>query len=88
MINAYEILAKAYENAELSARYFDYFNEESENTEMREIYWTNTMEYNGKASAYLDVYKMITGKNVINITCAIREEMEICRATQINTAII
>lgn len=82
MINAYEILAKAYENAERSANYFDWFNSEAENTEMREIYWANTMEYNGKAEAYLDVYEMITNKHIANVTCAIREEMEICRATQ------
>jgi len=82
MVDVYEILAKAHENAERSEMYFEWFKLESEDSEMHNIYWTNTMEYDGKASAYLDVYEMITGKKVANVTCAIREEMEVCRATQ------
>lgn len=72
---AKEILKKALENAEASMRYFDYYNNEN-NEEIKCAYWASCMEYDGKAAAYLDCYGMLTGRKVINVQMAIKEEME------------
>lgn len=71
-----EILAKALANAKRSAEYFKWVKAEAEGSEMRNIYWTNTMEYDGKAEAYLDCYKMLTGRKVLPYITAIEHEIE------------
>ena len=73
---ARQIIESAIESDNDSMFYFERFNEEND-YEMKQIYWTRCQEYDGKTVAYLDCYRMITGKTIRPISSEIKNEYAI-----------
>ena len=71
---AKEIIKKAREANQDSKRYFNYYDHETEDMEMKNIYWTRCMEYDGMTNAYLVCYELITEIKVKNLTSEIERE--------------
>lgn len=78
MNDAIKILKMALEAEERSLELFiNYKNEVSEGEfDTANAFWAQSCEYTGKTHAYLDCYRLLTGKRVYGNIMAIKEELQ------------